>query len=405
MRECDIAIVGGGLVGASLALALAPRWRVVVLEGRQPPAVPEGDIPAGPWDERCLALNDGSRRIYQHLGLWPALQAQAAPIVSTQISERGRFGVARFSAAEAGLEALGWNTPLRVIATALWQQLQASECELLSPARVRDVSSQATHTTLEVALEDGGQEIDTQLRTRLVVAADGADSTVREKLGVGSKVRDYHQHAIVSAVRINRPHRGVAYERFIPDGPFAILPKAVDACSMIHTIPSTRLDELMALNDAAYLQCAQAIFGGRLGHFAALGRRMPHPLKRVLSQAGTAPRAVFIGNAAQNLHPVAAQGFNLGLRDAANLAAMLEKAEDPGDAAVLADFATARAADRSAARGITDVLVRTFSNRAPGLAQLRHWGLLGAQLVPPIHQHMLRQHLGHRGLPPWLGDD
>lgn len=403
MRECDIAIVGGGLVGASLALALAPRWRVLVLEGRSPLIAP-GPIPAGPWDERCLALNDGSRRIYQQLGLWPELHAHAVAILSTQISERGRFGVARFSAREAGLEALGWNTPVHMIGALLWQQLAARNVETLAPARLRDLNADDTATILDVALDDDGQEIDIHLKARLVVAADGAESTVREKFGVGVRVRDYHQHAIVSAVRIGRPHRGVAYERFTSDGPFAILPKANDACSMIHTVPSRQLETLMTLDDAAYLALAQDIFGGRLGSFLALGRRLPHPLKRVVSRAETAPRAVFIGNAAQSLHPVAAQGFNLGLRDAAMLAAKLETVEDPGCVEALAAFSSARADDRAAANALTDLLVRSFSNRVPGLAQLRHWGLLGTQLTPGLHRHMLQQHLGHRGLPAGLLD-
>lgn len=402
----DIAVVGGGLVGASLALALAPHWRVILIESGQFSSVADGDIPAGPWDERCLALNDGSRRIYEGLALWPALSAHAAPIRATQISERGRFGVARFTAVEAGLDALGWNVPVRVIGTLLWQRLRASQVELLCCAEVENVQPHDDRTVLDVALHETGEggsadaEENRQITARLVVAADGADSTVREKLGIGTRVRDYRQHAIISTVKIARPHRDVAYERFTPEGPFALLPKAPDACSVIHTVPSIRLDALMALDDASYLAVAQDVFGGRLGRFLQLGRRMPHALTRVLSHSRTASRVILIGNASQNLHPVAAQGFNLGLRDAANLAATLAVAADPGEETLLADFARSRESDRKATSDSTDLLARAFSTRLPGISQVRHWGLLGVQLAPFVHRRMLRQHLGHCGLPP-----
>ncbi|TAM11428.1 MAG: 2-octaprenyl-6-methoxyphenyl hydroxylase [Nevskiaceae bacterium] len=392
---CDIVVVGGGLVGASLALALAPRWRVRVVEARPAPQVAPGALSQGPWDERCIAVNDGSRRIFEDLGLWPALRGQAQAIRATQISERGRFGVARFTAAEAGLDALGWNIPVRVLGLAAWQALQAAKVKISSATQVLNVQPEREATVVELATPAGT----TRIRARLVVAADGAHSTVREKLGVGAEVRRYGQHAIVTAVRIARPHGGVAYERFTREGPLAVLPKAADACSLVQTVPDARCEALMALDDAAYLIQAQAVFGGRLGRFTALGRRVPHALERVVSASVIAPRAAFVGNAAQSLHPVAAQGFNLGLRDAGNLAALLAQATDPGAGALLERFMAIRQADRAAASDFTDLLARVFANRVPGLAQTRHWGLVGAQLVPAVHRRLLHQHLGHLGLP------
>ncbi|HEU0198379.1 MAG TPA: FAD-dependent monooxygenase [Nevskiaceae bacterium] len=398
MSDYDIAIVGGGLVGMSLALALSPRWRVVLVESHGAPSSHPDKSSRGAWDERCLALNDTSQRIFDRLGLWPELQTDAEAIHSTQISERGRFGVARFTAAEAGLEALGWNVPVRVIGTILWRHLAAAQVSVICPAQVVDVQTHGAMSGLTLDSAGGAQ----QLAARLVVAADGADSTVRAKLGIGCEVRDYQQHAIVSAVRIARGHAGVAYERFTSDGVLAVIPKAPRACSVIHTVADDQLEAWLALPDIDYLARIQVLFGGRLGRFVELGRRVPHPLRRVLSRAPTAARTVFIGNAAQNLHPVAAQGFNLGLRDAANLAAALAPAEDPGAAGCLAAYAAGRAEDREAASGFTDLLVRAFTSRAPGVVQLRHWGLVGAQLLPGVHQRMLHQHLGHRGLPPEL---
>lgn len=392
MDEYDVAIVGGGLVGASLAVALAESGqRVVLIETA---AFPEA---APSWDERCIALTDSSYRIFTSLGVWPALMEAAAPIQATHISERGRFGVARFTAAEAGLDALGYNVPLRVIGRALWQRLQETTVELICPATVVGVKTGGSSVVL--SLQTAGKLPLAAVSARLVVAADGAHSAVRKHLNVAARSIDYAQHAIVSAVRIGRRHSGIAYERFTPDGPIALLPKQGDACSLVWTVPDSRVESLLKMSEADYLAAAQESFGGRLGPFLALGRRSAYPLSRVMSTTLTAPRAVFVGNAAQSLHPVAAQGFNLGLRDVAVLAQAIATAADPGDAALLEDYAARRQRDRAAVSDFTDVIVRTFSNRIPGLAQTRHWGLLGLELLTPARNRVLNQHLGRLGAP------
>lgn len=391
VNHYDIAIIGGGLVGASLAVALADTpLRVVLVEAAAPPA---GE-PA--WDERCIALNDASARIFGGYGVWQPMRAAAAPITATHISERGRFGTARFAAAEAGLEALGYNVPLRAIGAALAGRMrQWPGLTLLQPARLLALRAGAEAVTLTV--DAGGAE--RTLTARLLVAADGARSAVRELLGVTAERHDYAQQAIVSAVRLSRPHQGVAYERFTPDGPIALIPKPDDAASLVWTTPEAQVEARMALSDADYLAQAQECFGGRLGRFTMLGRRWAHPLARVLSGSLTAPRTVFVGNAAQSLHPVAAQGFNLGLRDVATLAAEIAGAADPGAAGVLQAYAARREQDRGRVSDLTDLMVRTFSNRVPFLAQARHWGLVAVELAPPLRNAMLRQHLGHLGLP------
>lgn len=390
MSEYDVAIVGGGLVGASLAVALAESGKRVTLI--ETTAFPDT---APSWDERCIALTDSSYRIFTSLGIWPALMETAAPICTTHISERGRFGVARFTAAEAGLNALGYNVPLRAIGRALWQRLQGTAVELICPATVIDV--QAGEASVALSLHGSKGLPDVEVDTRLVVAADGARSTVRKHLNVAARSIDYEQHAIVSAVRIGRRHSGIAYERFTPDGPIAVLPKQDDACSLVWTVPSSRVETLLTMSEADYLVAAQETFGGRLGPFLALGRRSAYPLSRVMSETLTAPRTVFVGNAAQSLHPVAAQGFNLGLRDVASLAQTIATAADPGDAVLLEDYAARRQRDRAAVSDFTDIIVRAFSNRIPGLAQTRHWGLLGLELLPSARKRVLSQHLGRLG--------
>jgi 2-octaprenyl-6-methoxyphenol hydroxylase len=398
--EADVAIVGGGLVGASLAVALQNSPLRVVLIEAAPPIL--ASAPA--WDERCIALNEASRRILSAYGVWDALQADAAPILATHISERGSFGAARFTAAEAGLQTLGYNVPLRAIGAVLGRRMpQLPQLRVLQPARLASISIGRDSAQLTVSMPaaiggDGAAET-VQVSARLVAAADGARSAVRELLGLPAATRDYGQHAIVSAVRLARPLNGIAYERFTPEGPIALIPKPADAASLVWTVPAGQVEALLDLGEEEYRERAFACFGGRAGRFVALGRRWAYPLARVMSERIVAQRLAFIGNAAQSLHPVAAQGFNLGLRDVATLAEQVAPAADPGDADTLAEYASRRSADRGRVSGLTDFMVRAFSNRLPGLAQARHWALLAVDLSPPLRESVLRQHLGYLGLP------
>lgn len=382
----DVVIVGGGLVGASLAAGLASSGlRVALIEAAEPPAS------APSWDERCIAINHASRQIFAALGVWDTLAPEAAPILSTHISEQGRFGVARFTAAEAGLDALGYNVPLRALGQTLWARMLAlGSTRLHCPARLESLAVADDAAELRLA---GGET----LRARLVIAADGAGSRVRELLNVAHERRDYEQSAIVTAVRTRRAHRGCAYERFTPDGPIALLPKGAEAhrCSLVWTTPADQLETRMGWRDDEFIAHAEAAFGERLGAFTELGRRQSHPLARVMSGQLRAPRVLFIGNAAQSLHPVAAQGFNLGLRDVAAVIEMLTEADaDCGADESLQRYEASRAQDRERVARFTDQIVRVFSNRVPGLRGLRHLGLLALDLAPPLKQAVMWQNLG-----------
>lgn len=381
-EDFDVCIVGGGLVGASLAVVLAPlNLRVALIETAAPPQS------APDWDERCIAINDGSHRIFSAMSVWEPLRTQAEPITSTHISERGRFGVARFSAEEAGLSALGYNIPLRHIGQVLWRQMQQTRTTLFCPVKVTGVQNEPQQ--IRIALDSGAT-----LSAKLVIAADGAQSALRQFLSIEMETRDYRQSAIISAIRTQRPHAGVAYERFTPGGPFAVLPKSADSCSLVWTVPSEQVQTLLAWSDAEFLAQAHAMFGERLGRFLELGRRNAHPLTRVMSAQLSAPRVLFAGNAAQALHPVAAQGFNLGLRDVAAVAEVLAGVADPGADEVIGEYERRREQDRARVADFTDRLVRTFSNKLPGLSTLRHLGLLALDLTPPLKQAVLRQNLG-----------
>ena len=398
-QQFDLAIVGGGLVGASLAVALARLpLRIALIEAASPPAT------APAWDERCIALNDGSRRIFEGMGVWQSLAPQAAPITATHISERGKFGVSRFTAEQAGLAALGHNTPLRAIGAALmgWMQVQGN-LTLLAPARLASLQMGAERVALQL-------DNDQQLSAKLVIAADGAHSAVRQLLGLPAEVRDYAQSAIVTAITTQRSNEGVAYERFMPTGPLALLPKprlpgdarSGHIASLVWTLPTEEAARLQAAGDADFLREVHSAFGERLGAFLSVGQRISWPLARTVNEQPQAPRIVFCGNAAQSLHPVAAQGFNLGLRDVAALAASLGEAategSDPGAVARLSAYTAARQQDRRRTADFTDQLVRTFSNSLPLVSQLRHCGLLALDLAPPLREAVLRQNLGHRGL-------
>lgn len=380
----DVVIVGGGLVGASLAVALAPLPLKIALV--ETAAFPETK-PV--WDERCIGLNEATRGIFERMGVWASIRLEAEPILSTHISERGRFGVARFTAAEAGLDALGYNTPMRTIGGVLWKKLSSSpNVRVICPAQVSGLEVQPQSCVLRLTPHAS------RLTAKLVVAADGAQSAVRRMQGIGSEERNYGQTAVVGAVKPERVHRGVAYERFTPDGPIAVLPRPDNCCVTIWTVPTEKSKEILSWNDARYLAEFQAAFGNRLGDFLETGRRGGYPLSRVMSEKLTAARTIFAGNAAQTLHPVAAQGFNLGLRDVATLASLLKNATDPGAPELLHEYETRREQDRQAVAGFTDKLVRTFSNDMPGLRGLRHLGLLALDLIPPVKDAVMRQNLG-----------
>ena len=384
--QVDLAIVGGGLVGASLAAAMGGQGlKVVLIEAAAPP------LSESTWDERCIALNARSRQIFEGLGLWPALAAEAQPITATHISERGQFGMAQFTAAEAGLDALGFNLPLRAVGHTVWRAAQASAgVQIIAPASVTAVTLSEEGAVIE--LGDGRR-----VQAALVAAADGAQSAVRQALRIPAELRDYRQSAIVTAVRVQRPRPGIAFERFTPEGPIALLPKADDACSLIWTLPTAQAERVMALSDTDFLSEASACFGGRLGRWTALGRRQSYPLMQTVSTQLSAPATVFLGNAAHALHPVAAQGFNLGLRDVAVLAALLQARPPAEWATVPAAYAEARAPDAERTAQFTHTLIGLFSNRLPGLASTRHLGLLGLSLLPGFKRGVMRQNLGFGG--------
>ncbi|HEV8018586.1 MAG TPA: 2-octaprenyl-6-methoxyphenyl hydroxylase [Steroidobacteraceae bacterium] len=397
LLEVDVAIVGGGMVGASLAAGLAGTGRQVLLVE----SVPFGTDTQPSFDERTTALGNASRRIFEGLGVWPALAPAAAAIRAIHVSEAGRFGFARLSAAEQGIGAFGYVVANRCIGAALWQQLRtAPGLTLQVPARVEDLDIGAAGVRF-VAVSDGGAR--SAVAAHLVVGADGAHSQIRTAAGIAAEIEDYGQVAVVANVATDRAHGDTAYERFTAAGPLAVLPLHDGSVAVIWACRPERAQQLLELDDAAYLAQLQAQFGWRAGRFVRAGRRASYPLQLTRAAATVATRAVLIGNAAQALHPVAGQGFNLGLRDAAMLAEVIANTSgDAGAPELLRRFAAWRSRDRAGVVRFTDGLVKLFADQRLGASVLRNLGLLMFDLAPPAKRALARVSTGFGGPTPRL---
>jgi len=400
----DVAIVGGGMVGATLAVALAPlNLRVALIE-----AIPHNAAAQPSFDERTTALSNGSRRILEAIGVWSALDAAATPIAKIHVSDQGRFGFARIDAREQGLKAMGYVVANRALGSALWSRLSSQETKVFCPAVLSGLT--ANDEAVKIEFAESGAKI--AIDAKLIVAADGAQSVVRSAFGVAAEVRDYGQTAVITTVLPQRFHDNVAYERFTPEGPLALLPLDGGRCTLVLTLAKDAAQSALAWSDQEFLAEVQRRFGFRLGRFLKVGRRVPYPLSLTQSERTSAPRCVIIGNAAQGLHPVAGMGFNLGLRDVASLAELIaenargaadaRKHADPGNAQLLREYDAWRRADRGGVIAFTDGLVRMFSNPSSMVARVRNLGLLAFDLLPPAKSALSRLSTGGGGRVPKL---
>ncbi len=407
MDSFDVAVIGGGMVGASFALALAETpLRVALVESVAP-----GSQSQPSFDERTTALGNASRRIFHALGIWDRIAHEAAAIRAIHVSDAGRFGFARLDAREQGVEAFGYVVPNRVIGSALWERLAASGVALRVPANLEGIEIGADR--VDITLRRGPQTAPSgaaqsaisveHVSARLVVAADGAESRVRKAAGIDAQVRDYDQVALVANVAADRPHDGTAFERFTPSGPMAALPLHDGSYTVVWARSTSQAQKALQLDERTFLSELQRHFGWRAGRFVRAGRRAAYPLQLSRATALASSRAVLIGNAAQALHPVAGQGFNLGLRDAAVLAEILAGAgEDPGAPDALRRFAEQRAADRRGVVGFTDGLVRLFGDSRGPVRAARNLGLLLFDLMPPAKSALARISIGFGGQTPRL---
>ena len=387
------------MVGASLACALGGRaLRVGVIE-----AVPFNTEGQPSYDERTIALAYGTRRIFSAMGVWPSLSRDANPIEKIHVSDRGHFGALRMDCRREHVEALGYVVPGRALGGALLRTLEGHDnVTLLCPARLEGVDTAADAVHVTVRQGDDSRN----LAARLLVAADGGNSAVRDMLEIPARQWHYGQSAVIANVTPGRPHDNVAYERFTEGGPLAVLPMTEGRCAVVWTGRTEDAEANLALSDDQFLTALQECFGYRLGRFVKAGRRSIYPLQLVRAREHTRRRVALIGNAAHTLHPVAGQGFNLGLRDVAALADLIAQAgdegRDVGGAAVLDQYRRWRRRDHLRAIAFTDGLVRIFSNGFAPLVLARDLGMTTLDLLPGIKRNVIAAAMGVSGRLPRL---
>jgi 2-octaprenyl-6-methoxyphenol hydroxylase len=399
MHSYDILIVGGGLVGASLVRALQGRGlRIAVLEAVQF----ETRTEAG-YDDRAIALAHGTQVIFDSLDLWGDLEHDATPIHRIHVSDRGHCGFTRMDREEEGLSALGYVVPARVLGQVLGDVARSAEgVDLYCPATLADLNLEAESATATLVRDDETL----MLTARLVVAADGAGSAVRDRLGIAVTERDYGQTAVIANITPQLPHHNVAYERFTDTGPMALLPMSAGRCAVVWTVDSRETGEVMGLSDGEFLCRLQERFGYRLGRLERVGRRQAYPLRLVKAKESVRHRLALVGNAAHTLHPIAGQGFNLGMRDIAVLAEVLVdsmvEGHDPGELSVLSRYEAWRHADHRRVTAFTDGMARLFTLPLPGLGMARAAGMLMLDLLPPAERLLTRLTMGRSGRIPRL---
>ncbi len=391
--EFDVIIVGGGMVGASLAVALAPLpLQIAVIEAFDPR---QRGVSQPSYDDRSTAIANGSQQILETIGVWAGMAQDATAISDIHISDRGHFGIGRISAAEEKVPALGYVVPNRAIGRSLWAALESFDnIRMFCPARLESLLDQGDSIQVGLTGEDGNT---IELHGRLVAAADGAQSVVRKILGIDATVWDYGQTAIISNVTTEKPHRNVAYERFTADGPMAVLPMTEGRSALVWTVPSEQAEEILQLSDRQILDRLQELFGYRLGHWQKIGKRVSYPLSMSKAKQQTRHRVAIIGNAAHGLHPIAGQGFNLSLRDVAGLAEVIAGANDPGDPQALEKYRRWRAADQARVMSFTDALVRVFANPLASVRVVRNLALLMFDLLPGAKSLLARHTMGRGG--------
>ncbi len=377
-KDYDVAIIGGGPVGIALALALRDNdLKVVLLEAR------EAEI--NTTDPRALALSYGTRLLLQRLGAWQALQ-RVSGIEVIEVTQKGSAGHATLRAAELDVPEMGYVLPYTALHAALQSRLHDSEgITCLYGAAVEHLSS--THDDARVRYHHRGREH--ALTARLAVVADGGKLLEDTH---PPQVTDYGQSGLIAHVGCTRPRHGMAFEHFTAQGPMALLPY-LDGYELVLTAPHETAQQMLEWDEATFLAYLQQHFGDRVGTFTTIGKRSSYPLRLKRAPNITLPHIVLIGNAAQTLHPVAGQGFNMGIRDAWELAqAILDSApEHIGDAAMCKAYRDSRRIDRNAGIRFTDGLVRVFSNDLPLLAPARAAALTVLDHLPFAKQFVARR--------------
>lgn len=399
-QDYDLIIVGGGLAGNCLALALKETGlRIAIIEAQT--AEQHYHSPAG---DRALALAAGTVHVLEALDIWSGISDKAEAIKHIHISDRGHFGKTRLSAQKENVAALGYVITARDLETHLANLIQQTNIDLLCPARL--VGLMSSDREVNVSLKRGNDSL--SLSAKLLVGADGGNSSVRKLLNIEQHVTDYGQTALVTTVKSALANKNTAFERFTDSGPLALLPIDKFHCSVVWTRKHEDAQGLMLGNEADFMDELQNCFGYKLGKLTLTAPRRAFPLSLIRADAMFSGRAVIIGNAVHQLHPVAGQGFNLGLRDVVQLAEMLiaqHKIEnDIGAAVLLKSYVQSRQKDHDRVIGFTSTLVKIFSNDWLALAAARNIGLTLLDHIPVAKALLAKHAMGLAGSLPKLGN-
>ena len=404
--DTDLIIAGGGLAGATLALAVArmvPSLRVTVVEAfpLSPDALPESYQPS--YDARSTALAWGSRLIFEELGLWHRLAEHATPIHHIHVSDRGHFGATRLHASEHGQEALGYVADNRWMGLCLMRELLATNVQWQAPAEVRNMTPMPGGVQVELASGENGIR---KLTARCLVVADGGRSGLRERLGFQPSHQSYGQNALIANVSASDSHGFTAFERFTEAGPMALLPhgspsRASHQSALVWTLADEALAEVLELSDEDKCRRLQERFGWRLGRFTRIGSCHHYPLTLTTVAEPVRPGAVLVGNAAHALHPVAGQGFNLALRGLMTLVEQFRLAAEQGRSIggleVLGEYQKRHREDWQQTVRFSDSLVRLFGQSMPPVTAARDAGLVGLDLLPGAKRWFARKAMGLGG--------
>ena len=388
--DYDIVIAGAGLAGASLACLLrGSLYRTLVIDSK-----PLEIFSEGPNDSRGIALSSSSKKILQTSNIWACLESVASPIKHIHVSQKDSFGITRIHAKDEKIEALGYVLPLSDLTQGFHGLLKHDDsiqtkfsCDILDLQNMQD--------KVDLQLSENGKK--TQVSTKLLIASDGINSKIREKLLIGANTKNYGQSAIVANIETSEMPSSWAYERFTKSGPLALLPNKGNEWILVWTLPSERANDVFHLDDEVFLELLQGEFGSRCGAFLNVGSRQKFPLIFNRAQKMHYKRTVLLGNAAHSFHPVAGQGFNLTLRDSAVLAELLDAGQeviDPGNINVLQQYSQWREKDSRKVARFTDFLGTIFTYQVPPLPVLRSCALFGMDLFPKFRKKIVRTGMG-----------
>lgn len=396
--EFDMVIVGGGMMGATLALMthqVLPKCRIALVEAKPYLQNIERTDPNAltSFDGRSTALAPSSVAIFKRLNLWDSLKPYACSIERVHVSDRGNLGLMEITQDDNSGNSLGEVVENWGLGKVLVSEINNHPTiKVLSPCAVRQAKPRRDWVELRCSEVDSDKT--SQLNARVLVIADGANSFLRRSLGIAEQVKDYAQAAIVCNVEYSQPHQGVAYERFTRNGPMALLPlSSPNQSALVWTWPDAQADSVMALPDAEFLTKLQSAFGYRLGRFSRVSARALYPLSLRMASEQIRSRIVLMGNAAHFLHPVAGQGFNLALRDAARFLEVLEKRplEEIGDLSTLQGYEQVQQADQKRTVMLSDAFNNLFRKQWPFAGSLRAKGFLALQLSDELRALFIRQ--------------